>query len=1037
MSPFSTRYSIVALSISLLLSGTNALSASNDKSENKKTHIGDINVSEKSDTDAQGYDNVYDKDISNVYLGKEEIERFKGVSPGDLFKGTVGVFSGETRNGGAIDPNIRGIQGQGRIPITVDGTEQSITAYRGYYGASNRNYLDPNMIRSVEIEKGPSLSQNLKSSVGGGIAIETININDVVKKGDKFGINVLMEMSNNAIKPRLPHLIYGEDYRDLGYKANNRYAFEDPDINIPTHNRNDSFLHGLNDSAYRVGLGFRQEQFDFMLAFSHRKSGNFFSGHRGANGYSEPFTQQDRDIYVGSSRSRKFAANMADPFLPFAAKLYYPGHEVQNTSNMMETLLIKNNWRISDEQVLNLTFRNTQTRFGDILPSRLSMFYPENNLLPQWPEGRVSQKAGSINYKFKSDKYTYLDLSSSLWFNHTDSKLNTAGGFPRYPTQLDFYYEDKDAYDPEIDGSLMDSASNHNQNNRWGFDVKNKIKLNRQVDLTLLGNFQYEELANAHPYKSNYETLTFSPPREGRRQEYYLGFNLSWIPIERLTFNAGAQYNSYWSIDDFITKQNTKKKRVVGKLYERSGVISKYLELLSPEIQAKNRAYQKVFQEQQRLYGLEDEAKVKLKNIETQRKNSKDKHLDNEANRLKKEITGLKLAANNLSSEVYKLFSERRASLDGKTLITVKSSDLIYHWQELVTPINADGNITKENTSSFNGDIDFDEKVFDPVTGIYVNKYVGLRHSSEPILIRPDKITGEDIYLKNPKRKNSNWAPVVTTALNITDDWHAYIRYAEAIRMPSLYEDTSNAAGGRFNKAGNQFEPERSRTFEVGTTYDLSTLLNTKNHADIKISYFDTQLENVFERSNRAQMIQLDKQLISGIELQARYDHGIFFSDIGAVYNIKTKVCDEDSFVNINMFNRLDIPECIDGGYPLGFLRTAIPPKYSINGNIGVRLMDEKLKLGSRFIYHSRVVNKDELYLQKMLPSSFLGVNNNPVRWNQVFTLDAYANYKITPDTVIELNVTNVLDEYYLDPLTRSMMPAPGRTFKLTLSSQF
>ncbi len=1037
MSQFTARYSQLALSISLLLSGTTALSAPNDKSEDKKTHIGDINVSEKSDADTQGYDNIYDKDISNVYLGKEEIERYKGTSPGDLLKGTVGVFSGETRNGGAIDPNIRGIQGQGRIPVTVDGTEQAITAYRGYYGANNRNYLDPNMIRSVEIEKGPSLSQNLKSSVGGGIAIETINIDDVVKAEDKFGINVLMEMSNNSVKPRLPHLIYGEDYRDLGYKANKRYAFDDPYINVPTKNRNDSFLHGLNDSAYRIGLGFRQKRFDFMLAFSHRKSGNYFSGHRGANNYSKPFTEQDRAIYVGSSRDRKFDQNMADPFLPFAANLYYPGHEVQNTSNMMETLLIKNNWRISDEQVLNLTFRNTQTRFGDILPSRLSMFYPENNLLPQWPEGRVSQKAGSINYKFESDKYSYLNLSSSLWFNHTGSKLNTAGGFPRYPTQLDFYYEDLDAYDPEIDGSLMDSASNHNQNNRWGFDLKNKIKLNRQVNLTLLGNFQYEKLANAHPYESGYETLTFTPPREGRRQEYHLGFNLNWVPIERLTFNAGAQYNSYWSIDDFIGKYNAKKKRKIGKANERSGIIATYLQLLSPDIQAKHKQYITVYREQSRLYGLEDEAKAQLKEIETQQHISKDKHLDSEANRLQREILRLRSEANNLQPEIHKSFKERRDSLNGKRPYEHEFDGYIYAVEKMVTPVNSDGLITKENTATFNGDIDFDEKVLDPVTGLYVNKYIRHSLTSQAITTSHNKRTGEDLYAKNPKRKNSNWAPVLTTTLNMTDDWQAYIRYAEAVRMPSLYEDTSNIAGARFNKAGNQFEPERSRTFEFGTSYDLSTLLNTKNHADIKISYFDTQLENVFDRNNLAQMIQLDKQLISGIELQARYDNGIFFSDIGAYYNLKTKVCDEDSFVSMNIFNRQNIPECIDGGYPNGFLRTAIPPKYSINGNIGVRLIDEKLKLGSRFVYHSKVVNKDELYLQKMLPSLFKGVNVNPVRWNQVFTLDAYVSYKITPDTTVELIGTNMLDEYYLDPLTRSMMPAPGRTFKLMLTSQF
>ena len=64
-----------------------------------------------------------------------------------------GVYSGDARNSGALDPNIRGVQGQGRIPVTIDGTEQAITVWRGMFGANNRNYVDPNIISSVYVEK--------------------------------------------------------------------------------------------------------------------------------------------------------------------------------------------------------------------------------------------------------------------------------------------------------------------------------------------------------------------------------------------------------------------------------------------------------------------------------------------------------------------------------------------------------------------------------------------------------------------------------------------------------------------------------------------------------------------------------------------------------------------------------------------------------------------------------------------------------------------------------------------------------------------
>ena len=73
--------------------------------------------------DKAGKDRVYDNDMFTVYSGKEDIERFKGAAPADIFKGLVGVQSGDARNSGALDPNIRGIQGQDRVPVTIDGTE--------------------------------------------------------------------------------------------------------------------------------------------------------------------------------------------------------------------------------------------------------------------------------------------------------------------------------------------------------------------------------------------------------------------------------------------------------------------------------------------------------------------------------------------------------------------------------------------------------------------------------------------------------------------------------------------------------------------------------------------------------------------------------------------------------------------------------------------------------------------------------------------------------------------------------------------------
>ncbi|MEK0268054.1 hypothetical protein QT383_19970, partial [Stenotrophomonas rhizophila] len=44
--------------------------------------------------------------------------------------GAVGVHTGDVRNGGALDVNnIRGLQGQNRVPVIIDAGQQAIDVY--------------------------------------------------------------------------------------------------------------------------------------------------------------------------------------------------------------------------------------------------------------------------------------------------------------------------------------------------------------------------------------------------------------------------------------------------------------------------------------------------------------------------------------------------------------------------------------------------------------------------------------------------------------------------------------------------------------------------------------------------------------------------------------------------------------------------------------------------------------------------------------------------------------------------------------------
>ncbi|MBI6548093.1 TonB-dependent receptor domain-containing protein [Xenorhabdus lircayensis] len=953
-----------------------------------KTDLGKIRVTDTSDDkDKAGYDAVYDKDISNIYIGKKEIERYKGSSPADLVKGAVGVYSGDARNGGALDINIRGVQGQGRIPVTIDGTEQAITVGRGYHGANNRNYIDPNLISNIEIEKGPSLSRGIKSSVGGAVAIKTLGIDDVVPKGETFGINTKLETSSNSVRERTPSLSLGQDYRDIPNFTQNGIE-TDPALQITPHSSRDNKLFGFKDNAFRIAVGTRQEYFDLMLAYAYRRQGNYFAGKGGAHRYDEYITESDRELMKG-------ARTALDPYLPFAARIYRPGNEVPNTSSEMRSVLIKNTWRFTDEQTLLLGLRNTRMEFGDIMPSRLGWIKPEENKVPQWPLANVHQQAANLRYKWQPTDNPYVDFDMNLWTTRTTSNTNTAGGYPRTPVDRDWYWENgtKDR-NPNIDGTLINSSITHTQNNRWGVDLSNKFTLHPSLDLTLMGNFQRERLDSNDDYNSTSMYFFQSPSRKGQRQEINLAFNFDWRPTSWLELKAGAKRVSYWSQDDLLNERRAAKDWRYQKQRETLGHKMSYFRTVT-----------------------EKEADIVQKREEFIR-----------SNKTAQMSTAERIAfLKKLRTEYPTIKTTSITSRDG-----LKRNMVSEEFEWLYDSNN--GKLNKSKNPYFNGQLDMNKRVLDPISGKEVYKY---EYGSS---IDANGISGpnvDDPWEPAAKRKDHAWAPAFSATAYVTDDFRLYARYVEAVRMPSIFADTIGFSGTQDNRIGQQFKPERAKTTEVGFVYDFSQLVNAERHADIKLAYYDTVIENVFDRDNTYHFSQLDKQKLAGLELQARYDNGSFFTDMGLTYNMKNKVCDNNSVSRMDSQNRYGIPECIDGGFPGGYLRTSIQPQYSANLTVGGRLFDEKLELGSRMIYHSKAENKDEKWLMGALPDVYKGQSNNPMRWNPVFTVDAYVSYQITPDLSVELTGTNLTNRYYLDPLTRSMMPAPGRTFKLSLTSQF
>ena len=427
----------------------------------------------------------------------------------------------------------------------------------------------------------------MKSGIGGSVALKTIDADDIVPEGQKYGFEVKAEAANNSIRQRANIYDKSVDYRTL----------DDPTVALggiwramlDDTDRVSQRFSGRNkfgeDKAYRIAAATKQDNFDAMLAYAYRSKGNYFSGKKGAEryGYIGPWTMEtvnelNRQIADAAARGEKFYGSEAMLGAPDIARIglfYHPGGEVTNTSLENKSWLGKTTFRLPNRQTLKFGLRHTDSIFGEIMPSRVigPLFSTPDNLnkIAEWPRAWVKQRSYNIDYSWKPEGNRWIDFYASLWTTRTKSKTNTAGGSPG-----DAMYEDRtDGVEqlPNTNGrfNTIEGNAYYANNTRNGFNFSNRMKLHDKLTLTLMGDFQNEKLRSRNEFSeelshdgldkyreeieasqlaTNTELTRFGEPRDGRRREWNFGFNFRYQPMSWLTLTAGARYTNFKIQDD-------------------------------------------------------------------------------------------------------------------------------------------------------------------------------------------------------------------------------------------------------------------------------------------------------------------------------------------------------------------------------------------------------------------------------------------------------------------------------------------------------
>ena len=277
---------------------------------------------------------------------------------------------------------------------------------------------------------------------------------------------------------------------------------------------------------------------------------------------------------------------------------------------------------------------------------------------------------------------------------------------------------------------------------------------------------------------------------------------------------------------------------------------------------------------------------------------------------------------------------------------------------------------------------------------------------------------------------NSGSAPVFSVAW---EPWlngvQFYARYAEGMRMPSLFEATQGWSVTPALDVG--LKPERTVNKEVGINVLKRGLLFNDDRMAVKLSRFRNHTDDYLTRtspntweegSELFVMRNIDSVTLHGTELTLEYDAGFAYSKLGGTKYHHIEVCHYGSYRR---------ERCNDYGVANSYFNNMIPPEWHASTTLGTRLFDRRLDLGARVTF-----------MGQRTPTPPFNDNtaqgfNRVVPWHDYRLVDVYASWQHGDSLTVDFNIDNLTDQYYLDALSLGLVPAPGRTARVGVTYKY
>lgn len=130
------------------------------------------------------------------HVDQEQLQRRMATTPNDMLLGVPGVAVQADARRVSSSINIRGLQDFGRVAVIVDGARQNFQ--RSDHGPQSTFYIDPELIKSVDVIRGPVANTYGSGAIGGVVLFETKDADDYLRDGETWAASATGRYESNG-----------------------------------------------------------------------------------------------------------------------------------------------------------------------------------------------------------------------------------------------------------------------------------------------------------------------------------------------------------------------------------------------------------------------------------------------------------------------------------------------------------------------------------------------------------------------------------------------------------------------------------------------------------------------------------------------------------------------------------------------------------------------------------------------------------------------------------------------------------------------